>query len=166
VPFIQRGNRKSHYDRSWIKPKPLVKRRHCFEVTERVDAYGEVPIPLNAGEVEKVAGAIRALPEEISAVAVCLLFPYLRSDHERQTRGIVTAELPDKAISISYEALPKWKGVRARLNRNRGRLSQARGRAPAGPDARGSIAPGSPHPRSSSSRTAARPPAPQWLTKG
>ncbi len=35
VPFIQRGNRKFHYDMSWVKPKPLVKRRHCFEVTER-----------------------------------------------------------------------------------------------------------------------------------
>ena len=32
VPFIQRGNRKSHYDMSWVKPKPLVKRRHCFEL--------------------------------------------------------------------------------------------------------------------------------------
>ncbi len=31
VPFIQRGNRKFHYDMSWVKPKPLVKRRHCFE---------------------------------------------------------------------------------------------------------------------------------------
>ena len=24
VPFIQRGNRKFHYDMSWVKPKPLV----------------------------------------------------------------------------------------------------------------------------------------------
>ena len=42
VPFIQRGNRKYHYDMSWVKPKPLVKRRHCFEIDERIDAYGEV----------------------------------------------------------------------------------------------------------------------------
>ena len=42
VPFIQRGNRRYHYDISWVKPKPLVKRRHCFEVDERLDAYGEV----------------------------------------------------------------------------------------------------------------------------
>ena len=38
VPFIQRGNRKFHYDMSWVKPKPLVKRRHCFEIDERIDA--------------------------------------------------------------------------------------------------------------------------------
>ena len=42
VPFIQRGNRKAHYDMSWVKPKPLVKRRHCFELDERIDAYGAV----------------------------------------------------------------------------------------------------------------------------
>ena len=45
VPFIQRGNRKAHYDMSWVKPKPLVKRRHCFELDERVDAYGAVIRP-------------------------------------------------------------------------------------------------------------------------
>ena len=38
VPFIQRGNRKAHYDMSWVKPKPLVKRRHCFELNERIDS--------------------------------------------------------------------------------------------------------------------------------
>ena len=47
VPFIQRGNRKFHYDMSWVKPKPLVKRRHCFEVTERIDAAGKVITPLD-----------------------------------------------------------------------------------------------------------------------
>jgi len=36
VPFIQRGKRKSHYDITWIKSKPLVKRRDCYEIDERV----------------------------------------------------------------------------------------------------------------------------------
>src|ERR1051325_3129717 len=42
VPFIQRGNRKFHYDINWVKPKPLVKRRHCYEIAERVDSQGEI----------------------------------------------------------------------------------------------------------------------------
>jgi N-methylhydantoinase A len=121
VPFIQRGNRRSHYDMSWIKPKPLVKRRHCFEVTERVDAYGRVLIPLDEGEVREVAAAIRALSEDIDAVAVCLLFSYLSPEHERRIKEILTEELPDKVISI--------------FDRDRGRLSQARGRTPADSDA-------------------------------
>jgi N-methylhydantoinase A len=108
VPFIQRGNRKYHYDMSWVKPKPLVKRRHCFEVSERIDAYGQVLTPLDEASVRAVAGAISALPE-IEAVAVCLLFSYLNPDHERRVKEILSEELPDKVLSISYEVLPKWK---------------------------------------------------------
>src|SRR5580692_613732 len=54
VPFIQRGNRKFHYDMSWVKPKPLVKRRHCFEITERIDTYGQVVTPLDETEVRRL----------------------------------------------------------------------------------------------------------------
>ncbi len=108
VPFIQRGNRKYHYDMSWVKPKPLVKRRHCFEVAERVDAYGKVLTPLDEASVRAAAAAIRALPE-IEAVAVCLLFSYLNPDHERRVKEILSEELPGKVLSISYEVLPKWK---------------------------------------------------------
>ena len=55
VIFIQRGNRKSHYDMSWVKPKPLVKRRHCFEVAERIDKYGNVITPLDEAGARAVA---------------------------------------------------------------------------------------------------------------
>jgi Hydantoinase/oxoprolinase N-terminal region len=65
VIFIQRGNRKSHYDMSRVKPKPLVKRRHCFEVAERIDKYGNVITALD----EAGARAIREL-HEIEAVAI------------------------------------------------------------------------------------------------
>ena len=37
VLFIQRGNRKFHYDMSWVKPKPLAKRRHCFEINRAAE---------------------------------------------------------------------------------------------------------------------------------
>lgn len=108
VPFIQRGNRKHHYDMSWVKPKPLCLRRHCFELVERIDAKGRVVEPLADEEVRRVARAIKAMPE-IEAVAVCLLFSYLNPDHELRAKAILEAELPDHAISISFEVLPKWK---------------------------------------------------------
>jgi len=108
VPFIQRGNRRSHYDMSWEKPKPLVKRRHCFEVSERIDARGQVVQAVFADEVREIARAIKANPE-IRAIAVCLLFSYLNPDHEQRVKSILSEELPDLDISISYEVLPKWK---------------------------------------------------------
>jgi N-methylhydantoinase A len=101
VPFIQRGNRKYHYDMSWVKPKPLVKRRHCYELNERIDNYGQVVTALDDSEVRRIAADIKANPE-IQAVAVCLLFSYLNPDHELRVRDILAEALPD-------HALPKWK---------------------------------------------------------
>ena len=83
VIFIQRGNRKSHYDMSWVKPKPLVKRRHCFEVTERIDKYGNVITPLDEAGARAVARQIRELGE-IEAVAIMFLFSYLNPTHEQR----------------------------------------------------------------------------------
>jgi N-methylhydantoinase A len=146
VPFIQRGNRKFHYDMSWVKPKPLMKRRHCFELSERIDAYGRVVTALDDAEVRRIAAGIKANPD-IQAVAVCLLFSYLNPDHELRVRDILAEELPDHALSISYHVLPKWKEyerasttiadaylkpiVSKQLKAMRGRLDDAQVRAPA-----------------------------------
>lgn len=146
VPFIQRGNRKYHYDMSWIKPKPLVKRRHCFELDERIDAYGQVVKALDESQVRNIAAEIKAIPE-IEAVAVCLLFSYLNPSHEIRVREILAEELPDKALSISYAVLPKWKEyerasttiadaylkpvVSRQLKAMRGRLDEGQVHAPA-----------------------------------
>ncbi|MGH6917444.1 MAG: hydantoinase/oxoprolinase N-terminal domain-containing protein, partial [Geminicoccaceae bacterium] len=108
VPFIQRGNRKYHYDMSWVKPKPLMKRRHCFEVSERVDRYGTIITPLDEMRARAVARQIRDLGE-IEAVAIMLLFSYLEPAHELRLKEIFAEEAPDLPVSLSYEVLPKWK---------------------------------------------------------
>ncbi|MEM7542845.1 MAG: hydantoinase/oxoprolinase family protein [Pseudomonadota bacterium] len=108
VPFIQRGNRRGHYDITWVKAKPLVKRRHSYEVNERVMADGSVSEPLDEAGVREIAAAIKAEPE-IEAVAVNLLFSYVTPDHEQRVREIFAEEIPDLPVSISYDVLPKWK---------------------------------------------------------
>ena len=108
VPFLQRGNRRSHYDISWVKPLPLVARRHCYEVDERLDPGGNVITPLDEAGVRSLARII-GRASEIEALAVNLLFSYVSPDHERRVREILSEELPDLPISISYEVMPKWK---------------------------------------------------------
>ena len=108
VPFIQRGNRRSHYDITWIKPEPLVERRHCFGVSERVDRDAKVVRALDEAQVRALARALRA-EGEIEAVAVNFLFSFLNPAHERRTREILGEELPGVPVSISYEVLPRWK---------------------------------------------------------
>ena len=108
VPFIQRGKRQSHYDINWIKSKPLIKRKHCFEVEERITPREGIYKALDEDNVRSVARQI-ANDREIEAVAVCLLCSYVIPEHEIRVKEIFNEEIPDKPISISYELLPKWK---------------------------------------------------------
>ena len=108
VPFIQRGNRRYHYNMHWVKPQPLVRRRDCFEVAERIDHRGDVVVPLDIAEARDIALAIAARPH-IRAVAVVLLFSYLNPRHEQQIREIFADVAPHLPVSISYDVLPRWK---------------------------------------------------------
>lgn len=107
IPFIQRGNRRAHYDLSWIKAKPLARREDCFEVDERLDAQGVVVKPVDPAEVAALAE--RLGKAGIESVAVNCLFSYVSPEHERQIRDGIAKVLPDMPISISFDVLPKWK---------------------------------------------------------
>ena len=108
VPFIQRGQRINHYDMTWVKPKPLAKRRHCYEINERILPDGTIQTSLDVEGLKTLAQQIKE-NQEIEALAVNLLFSYVRPDHERQAKEILEKELPNIPISISYDVLPKWK---------------------------------------------------------
>jgi len=108
IPFIQHGNRKSHYDMTWIKAKPLALRRHCYELDERLDKNGDVVTPLNDNEVRALARKI-GNEGEVEAVAVNFLFSYINPSHELRVKKVFAEELPNLPLSISYEVLPKWK---------------------------------------------------------
>ncbi|MEX2481998.1 MAG: hydantoinase/oxoprolinase family protein [Gammaproteobacteria bacterium] len=108
IPFLQRGNRAHHYDSSWIKPRPLVKRRHCHEIDERVLADGTVLTPLDEAGVRALAQAIAA-QGGVEAVAVNLLFAYVEPVHERRVRDILAEVLGDIPVSLASDVLPKWK---------------------------------------------------------
>ena len=108
IPFIQRGDRRSHYDITWIKTKPLVKREDCHEIPERLSAKGEVVLALDENAVLELAKKIRA-DKSIEAIAICTLFSYINPVHERRIGEILRQELPDIPVSISYDVLPKWK---------------------------------------------------------
>ena len=136
VVFIQRGNRRWHYDMSWVKPKPLVKRRDCFELNERVDAYGEVLVPLDPAEVVEVARRDPRAPGDPGrrrVPALLLPEPDARADGEAHPRGRAR---PGHAGLGVLRGPAQVEGVRAGLDDDRGRLSAARGDAPALADAR------------------------------
>ena len=108
IPFIGRGNRRHHYDLAWVKPKPFLKRRHAYEVAERMGADGGVLQALDEDGVRALARRMRA-EGEVESVAIMLMHSYIEPAHERRIRDIFAEELPDLPVSISYDVLPKWK---------------------------------------------------------
>lgn len=108
VPFIGRGNRRAHYDLTWVKPKPFCDRRHAYEIDERVDFRGDVLKPLDEAEVRALARRLRD-EGEVDAVAVNLLFSFVRPDHELRVGEIFAEEAPDLPVSLSYAIDPRWK---------------------------------------------------------
>ena len=93
------------YDIAWQKPAALVERYLRREVGERIDARGEVRIPLDSAEVERVLDGL--LEEGIEALAVCLLNSYANPVHEVQIKAIVERRVPRLPLCISAEVLPE-----------------------------------------------------------
>lgn len=108
TPFIQRINRKVLYDLRWTKPAPLVaSRKLCLGVDERLDAAGAEIRAVNDADVRALGREIRESGAE--AVAVCLLFSYVSTEHEERVKQILADELPGLPISVSHEVAPIWR---------------------------------------------------------
>ena len=107
VVFIQRMNRKHHYDLQWDKPIPFVERRHCLEVDERCNYKGQIVEPLDEDGAREAARALR--DEGLSDIAVCFLFSYVNPANELRMREIIAEEHPGARVSLSHEVYPRWR---------------------------------------------------------
>ena len=108
MPFIQRINRKVLYDLRWSKTRPLVASRQlCLGLDERLDADGAEVKPVDETDVRVLCRTIRESGAE--AVAVCLLFSYVSTEHEEQVKRILEEELPGLPVSVSHEVAPIWR---------------------------------------------------------
>jgi len=113
IPYIQRMNRKHHFSLKWRKPKPLVERRNCLGLAERLDFRGRVLLPLEDSALQALAERIEVLLAEYAtgsvAIAVCLLFSYVNPDHEIRVREFLRGRFPEIPISLSHEVAPIWR---------------------------------------------------------
>lgn len=88
------------------KPEPIVPKRLIRGVSERVDCFGEVVVPLNENEV---AEAIAHLADEgAEAIAICFLWSFLHPKHEHRVRDMVRAVAPEMFVTCSVDLTPKW----------------------------------------------------------
>jgi N-methylhydantoinase A len=88
------------------KPVPIVPKRLIRGVSERVDCFGEVVVPLNENEAED---AIRTLlAEGAQAIAICFLWSFRNPDHELKVKKLVERLAPDVFVTCSVDIAPKW----------------------------------------------------------
>ena len=87
------------------KPVPLVPLSQTREINERVDHDGSVLRPL--GE-QDVLAQVRDLgaQKNVTSIAVCYLFSFMRPDHEQATLRAIRGEFPGIRVSLSSDLLP------------------------------------------------------------
>ncbi|WP_292147955.1 hydantoinase/oxoprolinase family protein [Mesorhizobium sp.] len=102
---VSRHDRADLYDLQFDAPKPLVQRRWCLELDERIGPEGEILKPLVDAQVEKLADRIGA--SDIEAIAVCLIHSYISPVHERRVVEILKRRLPDRFVTASYDVNPE-----------------------------------------------------------
>ena len=100
-------SRSEQYDLNLNLPEPLLPRQMRFTVRERVNAKGEVMIPLDRVEIEAVVD--RIAEAGIESVAVGLIHSYLNNAHERLIRDVLAEKLPRAMVSISSEVSPQMR---------------------------------------------------------
>ena len=92
---------------TFVRPKPVVERKHRFEVTERLGPDGAVLVPLDPASIERALDGVLAADAE--AVAVCLLHAYLNPAHERLVADAVKGRAPGLPVSCSADVVAEYR---------------------------------------------------------
>ena len=92
------------------RPPDLVPRALRVGVRERIDCFGNVVMPLQPDDV--LEGVDALIEQGAQAIAVCLTWSFMNSDHERMVRDVVRANYPDAYLGrtpvlLSSEVAPK-----------------------------------------------------------
>ena len=88
------------------KPNPVVPKRLIEGVSERVDCFGEVVVPLNEEQAEMAIQ--RLLAQGVEAIAVCFLWSFRHPAHELRVKEIARRIAPQLFVSCSVDLAPKW----------------------------------------------------------
>ncbi|MBF2052372.1 MAG: hydantoinase/oxoprolinase family protein, partial [Candidatus Sericytochromatia bacterium] len=99
---IGRQARASLYDLNLPVPPERVPPAYRFELHERINARGEIELPLDLAELDELA-TLR-LPEEIEAVAVCFLFSYMRKTYKfKATANEITTQNAERWLYLCQQ---------------------------------------------------------------
>lgn len=101
---LREGGRSDTFNFTQRYPEPYIPRRLTFEVPERIYADGSVVQPLDAEAAIAVIGQLKDL--QVEAVAVCLLWSIINSDHEDRIAALLDEHLPGVPYTLSHRLNP------------------------------------------------------------
>jgi N-methylhydantoinase A len=104
---IRHENRFEQYDVNIDLPPPLVPRRLRFVVPERINAQGQVIVPLDEAAVARLADRIAG--DAIESAAIGYLHSFTNPAHEQRTRELLMARLPGVTFTLSSEVSPEMR---------------------------------------------------------
>jgi len=98
-------NRFEQYDINIDRPAPLVPRYLRWAVRERLNANGEVLIPLDEDSVAALLPQIE--DEAIESLAIGLIHGYADPAHEERVAEIIRTRFPELPITLASEVCPE-----------------------------------------------------------
>ena len=98
------GRRQTMFNYKMEAPRPLIRPYLCREVTERINAEGEVILPLDEDEVRAEVRQLKAWGVE--AIAVCTMWSIVNDAHEKRIGEIIEEEWPGVDYCLSSDVQP------------------------------------------------------------
>jgi len=100
-------SRFEQYDLNLKLPDPLLPRNRRYTLAERIDARGEVLVPLDRAEVEALVDELAQAGYE--SIAIGLLHSYVNDTHERLIAEVLAERMPGAMVSLSSEVSPQMR---------------------------------------------------------
>ncbi|QVQ54155.1 hydantoinase/oxoprolinase family protein [Spiractinospora alimapuensis] len=94
-------------DPRWRRPhelRPIVERYRRRTVRERIQANGDILVPLDEEGLLREVEDLRA--DGCRSIAVCFLHSYKHPEHEQRAAKLIRDRFPDLGVSVSSEVAP------------------------------------------------------------
>jgi N-methylhydantoinase A len=110
ILVLREGGRQEPFNFLVPYPQPYIARALTFEVRERINAAGEVVIPLDETELLRVLDRVAESGAE--AIAVCFLWAIANPAHELRVGELIGAQLPGVPYTLAHRLNPTLREYR------------------------------------------------------
>lgn len=87
------------------RPTPLVSRGLVRDIPERIDADGNVVVPLDREAT--IAAAVELMELGVTGIVVCFMHSYRNPRHEQEARAVIAHAFPELQVDLSSDVWPQ-----------------------------------------------------------